>query len=112
MGEAEVLPWRNASSLDVHGPIVNDLCQGVDRLAILVEELARHNVAGHGILLNVKWEIESPTFRATALRPTIHNGQRAYYRECQELIDGRWEGFVSMWTLKQGVETNREEVDE
>ena len=56
----------------------------------------------------MKWEIEKADFRATALRPTIHNGQRAYYRECQEFVAGQWEGFVSLWMPKQGVITNRE----
>lgn len=42
------------------------------------------------------WEIEQADFRRTAFRQTRHNGEVIEYAECEELVDGRWEGFVSM----------------
>jgi hypothetical protein len=39
---------------------------------------------------------ESADFRTEAEVLTIHRGQPYYVTTCYELIEGRWEGFVSM----------------
>ena len=41
------------------------------------------------------FEIDGPDFKATKAVETIHNGREALIRTCYELVDGRWEGFVS-----------------
>lgn len=54
----------------------------------------------------MKWEIDQPDFRASAWMPAkLKSGELMSYRECQELIAGRWEGFVSI--KKDGYRANR-----
>jgi hypothetical protein len=49
----------------------------------------------------VVWEVEGPDFRRTAFRRvTRANGQVVMMAECEELVDERWEGFVSMRTVR------------
>ena len=44
-----------------------------------------------------RWEISQPDFRCTKpKRVKLKNGTVVAMRECQELIHGRWEGFVSI----------------
>jgi len=44
-----------------------------------------------------RWEISQPDFRCTKpKRVKLKNGKIVIMRECQELILGRWEGFVSI----------------
>ena len=40
--------------------------------------------------------ISGPEFRATPWRPTIIDGEAWEMSECHELVDGRWEGFVTL----------------
>lgn len=40
--------------------------------------------------------IVEPDFIAYAEQPTTHDGKAYWLRQCFELIEGRWEGFVSM----------------
>lgn len=35
-------------------------------------------------------------FRREKETPSVHNGKPVWVAVCHELIDGRWEGFVSM----------------
>lgn len=42
------------------------------------------------------WVVEGPEFRRTAFRPTTVRGRPAEYAFCQELVDGRWEGFAAV----------------
>ncbi len=46
-----------------------------------------------------KWESETEDFRRSAPLPTMHNGKPYLLTVCQELVGGRWEGFVSMQPL-------------
>lgn len=46
--------------------------------------------------LNMTQRIDSPDFRAEPATLTWHNGRRYWLRVCSELVDGKWEGFVSM----------------
>lgn len=44
-----------------------------------------------------KWAIERPDFRATEWAPTKVRGEAGWEASiCEELIEGRWEGFVSI----------------
>ena len=42
------------------------------------------------------FEVETADFRMTAPKLTTHDGVQYLSRFCEELIGGRWEGFVSM----------------
>ena len=46
------------------------------------------------------FEIDGPDFKATKAVETLHNGQAYLIRTCYELIEGRWEGFVSMQCIE------------
>ena len=46
--------------------------------------------------LNMTKRIETPDFRAEPARLTWHRGRRYWIRECAELVNGKWEGFISM----------------
>lgn len=41
------------------------------------------------------FEIDTPEFKATRFEETIHNGRLVLIRTCYELVEGRWEGFIS-----------------
>ena len=40
--------------------------------------------------------IDQPDFKAGVWKRTRLHGEAAEYSECYELIEGRWEGFVSV----------------
>lgn len=44
--------------------------------------------------------INKSDFKVTEWKSTIHNGETIEYRECYELIHGRWEGFISIRKVK------------
>ena len=45
----------------------------------------------------MKWRIEQPDFKASTWKPAkLESGEKVLYCECQQLIDGRWEGYVSI----------------
>lgn len=46
--------------------------------------------------LNLTRRIDTPDFRAEPATLTWVKGKRYWMRECAELVDGKWEGFVSM----------------
>jgi hypothetical protein len=46
--------------------------------------------------METKWELETEDFRRSAPKLTFHRGKIYRMRVCDELIGGRWEGFVSM----------------
>jgi hypothetical protein len=42
------------------------------------------------------WQVEQPDFRCTHPYPaTDANGRTVMLRLCEELVDGRWEPFIS-----------------
>jgi len=41
-------------------------------------------------------EYEDSTFRMYPAKRTVHHGDAYLIRRCEELVEGRWEGFVSM----------------
>jgi hypothetical protein len=43
------------------------------------------------------------TFRSRRLKPTFHNGKPYMLFECSEWVGGRWEGFVAMHPLREGM---------
>ena len=43
-------------------------------------------------------------FRASEPTITFHNGKTYLIRTCEEFVDGRWEGFVSMQPVKPATE--------
>ncbi len=38
----------------------------------------------------------TPDFKQGPKVAAVHNGKKIWYRVCEELVDGRWEGFVSI----------------
>jgi hypothetical protein len=40
--------------------------------------------------------IDRPDFKASIWKPATHAGEPIEYSECYELVNGRWEGFVSI----------------
>jgi hypothetical protein len=42
------------------------------------------------------WAYQSDDFRRTEYRRVMHDGRWWLLAECQSLIEGKWEGFVSM----------------
>jgi hypothetical protein len=38
----------------------------------------------------------TPAFRESEPQATIHNGEMIWLTVCEELVEGRWEGFVSI----------------
>ncbi len=51
----------------------------------------------------IKMEQVTPDFRRSQLLSGTHNGQPINYRVNEELIAGRWEGFVSIVPVKKAV---------
>ena len=51
-----------------------------------------------------RWATESATFRMSPATLTFHEGGLFEIRTCEELLDGRWEGFVSMRPVKPATE--------
>jgi hypothetical protein len=45
--------------------------------------------------------IDKPDFKVYNLGITNHNGKEYRLKQCYELIEGHWEGFVSMHPVKQ-----------
>lgn len=43
-----------------------------------------------------RWEVETPEFRRTAYHATQHEGRPYLIAECESLVEGRWEAFVSL----------------
>jgi len=41
-------------------------------------------------------------FRMSEPTITFHDGKAYFIRVCEEFVDGRWEGFVSMQPVKDG----------
>lgn len=48
--------------------------------------------------------MQQPDFRMSEPTITFHNGKVYLIRTCQELIDGRWESFVSMEPVQDASE--------
>ena len=46
--------------------------------------------------LDMTKRIDTADFRAEPATLTWHNGKRYWIRVCSELVNGKWEGFVSM----------------
>ena len=46
--------------------------------------------------INMTKAIETADFRAEPATLTWHKGKRYWVRVCYDLVDGKWEGFVSM----------------
>lgn len=49
---------------------------------------------------NKGWEIEMADFRQGYPERTVHHGKPIIIRVCEELVDGRWEGFVSIQAVR------------
>lgn len=49
----------------------------------------------------IRMEQVTPDFRRSQLLAGTRNGQPINYRVCEELVAGRWEGFVSMVPVKK-----------
>jgi hypothetical protein len=47
---------------------------------------------------------ERETFRMSEPTITFHDGKAYEIRTCEELVSGRWEGFVSMQPVKLATE--------
>ncbi len=47
-------------------------------------------------MMEMTKRIETPDFRAEPATLTWHRGKRYWIRVCYDLVDGKWEGFVSM----------------
>jgi hypothetical protein len=60
---------------------------------------------------NGKLIIDKPDFKAYDLGITKHDGKLYRLRECLELIEGHWEGFVSMHPVKQEEQNDQPETE-
>ncbi len=50
-----------------------------------------------------EWELEQPDFRMSKPQLRFHAGKAYFVRQCEELIGGRWEGFISMEPAKNAA---------
>jgi hypothetical protein len=55
-------------------------------------------------MTKIEWAVEQPDFRMTAPELRFHRGKAFWVRQCEELIGGRWEGFISMEPAKNATE--------
>jgi len=49
----------------------------------------------------------TPELRRSQVLRGTHNGRAIEYRVCEELLDGRWEGFVSI--VRYGAQQRAEQ---
>jgi len=47
-------------------------------------------------------EYDDGEFRRYPAKPTIHAGKPYMICRCEELVGGRWEGFISMREVREG----------
>lgn len=57
--------------------------------------LLTHNPNNSGHMPQAFSQI-TPDFKQAVPVPSVHNGQPIWLTECSELVDGRWECFVSI----------------
>jgi len=50
---------------------------------------------------------QAMTFKMSEPTITIHDGQAYSIRTCEELVEGRWEAFITMRKIRQSAKGGR-----
>lgn len=92
-------PWCGAKDTkateDLAGVV--SLCRSCWPIRSIAREAAVREFTEPAVPEGATRSASDPSFASTSAEASFHDGKPVWFATCYELVDGRWEGFVSMW---------------